>query len=193
MPSTHNQEMLTQVIALTAPGAQERHSLAELTEASVNVQTSLREAQADSPTINSDACVVLLTGEIGLRCNVYNFEQSAMSYEECANHVRQWLTDTSGRATRARAAEAAQAGACNLTPIVRGLHKAVEQVIQEGGEPEKDPAVRLIAHQMTWLTQTYDWSPDHEQANRMRAMAQAQLARTTVDQANQPSIAQKLG
>lgn len=189
--SSHDPKLLAEVIALTSPESQEKYSLLQLTDAATRVQSSLREAQADSPTINSDACVILLTGEIGRRCSVYDFGEGEQSYLSCCDKVTEWLNDTNGRAPRARAADAAQGGAVNLTPLARSLHKAVEQVIAEGGKPELDPAIRLIAHQMTHITSTYDWKPDCDDAKRMRAMAQAQLARHAISSAAQPATALK--
>ena len=154
--------------------------LMELVDAAARAQTTLREAQADSPTIASDPCVVLLTGRIGNLCEVDALDNSMDGYNRCTEEAREWLTDTNGKAQRARAADAAQGGACNLTPLARSLHKAVAQVIEEGGAPQSDPAVRLIAHQMAFLTGTNGWDPDGVDAQRMRAMVQAQLARTAV-------------
>lgn len=43
-------------------------------------------------------------------------------------------------------------GACNLTPISYALHTATKEVIDvQQGSSDKDPAVRLIVHQMAHL------------------------------------------
>ncbi len=44
-----------------------------------------------------------------------------------------------------------QAGACNPSGIAHTLVNACREVLAEGGDQRKDPAVRLIAHQLAWI------------------------------------------
>ena len=44
-----------------------------------------------------------------------------------------------------------QQGACNPIAVSRALTLAIEQVRDERGSIEDDPAVRLIAHQLSFL------------------------------------------
>ena len=48
----------------------------------------------------------------------------------------------------------AETGACNPSGIAITLHHACRQVIREGGRQADDPAVRLIALQLAFLTDT---------------------------------------
>ena len=42
-------------------------------------------------------------------------------------------------------------GACNPSGIALALHNACRQVIEEGGDQQTDPAIRLICTQLSWL------------------------------------------
>ena len=44
-----------------------------------------------------------------------------------------------------------QEGACNPSGIAHALVKACKEVIMEGGDQRKDPAIRLIAHQLSFI------------------------------------------
>jgi len=44
-----------------------------------------------------------------------------------------------------------QEGACNPSGIANALVKACKEVIFEGGDQRKDPAIRLIAYQLSFI------------------------------------------
>lgn len=52
---------------------------------------------------------------------------------------------------RYRDAIAAQQGACNELAVANALVSAIREVRAEGGSARQDPAVRLIAHQLSFL------------------------------------------
>ena len=72
----------------------------------------------------------------------------------------------------------AQAGACNFAAVVKtGLLEAAQAVRAEGGRPGKDPAVRMIMHQLCHLAgievrdtvreahhypEAFDWDRDYQ-------------------------------
>lgn len=54
-------------------------------------------------------------------------------------------------AKRHKDAQTAQSGACNPTPMAKALYDACMEVHAEGGVPREDAAVRLIAHQLSYI------------------------------------------
>ena len=60
--------------------------------------------------------------------------------------------------TRSRfyAAEGIQGGACNISGIAHTLSSAAIAAREDGVQPDKDPAVRLIIHQLAFLARSDD-------------------------------------
>lgn len=47
-----------------------------------------------------------------------------------------------------------QQGACNPSGVALALHEACKECLAEGTDQRKDPAVRLITHQLAFLMDT---------------------------------------
>jgi hypothetical protein len=94
--------------------------------------------------------------------------------------------------TRSRfyAAEGIQGGACNISGIAHALVSAANAARDEGVQPAKDPAVRLIVHQLAFLARTGDvddhWSELMDAVKAGHALAGLFDLLGSVVRANQP-------
>jgi hypothetical protein len=53
-----------------------------------------------------------------------------------------------------------QGGACNIVPLAKALENAAREAREEGIQPSEDAAVRLIVHQLAFLTNYYAMEND---------------------------------
>lgn len=148
----------------------------------VQLQTSLRAANADSPRINSDPAFRLVMIALGERLGLGTFTDFSAAY---ANMERD-CKDTSPRGQRARWADMAQGGAVNLTPMAKSLDSAVSQVTAEGGDPARDDYVRLIAYQMSFIAQTHSLALNAPESSNLVAWCKSALAALAIDELSGP-------
>lgn len=148
----------------------------------VQLQTSLRAANADSPRINSDPAFRLVMVALGERLGLGVFTDFSAAYAV----MERDQGDTGPRGQRARWADMAQGGAVNLTPMAKSLHSAAIQVAAEGGDPARDECVRLIAHQMSFIAQTHSLALKDPPARNLRAWCKSALAALAIDNVTGP-------
>ncbi len=73
---------------------------------------------------------------------------------------------------RFQTAKIAQDGACNPTPISRGLQQAIYEIRDAGGDTNtilNDPACRLIVHQLAHLFRVNDFEDYSEAMSEVEA------------------------
>lgn len=69
-------------------------------------------------------------------------------------------------------AKIAQDGACNPIPLARGLQQAIYEIRDAGGDTNailKDPACKLIVHQLAHLFRTHQFEGYAEAMNEVEA------------------------
>lgn len=73
-------------------------------------------------------------------------------------------------------AKIAQDGACNPIPLARGLQQAIYEIRDAGGDTNailKDPACRLIVHQLAHLFNVLDFRDYSEASGKVEAACAA--------------------
>jgi hypothetical protein len=173
--NVHAEDLLKRVAQ--AAKNHEPKRLVDLCELGVDLQKSLRAANCDSPRINADPAFRWVMVQVGALCNLNNFDAYSHANAEMQSHVGQ----KTPQGQRAGWADMAQGGAVNLTPMMTSLHKASIQVVAEGGVPEKDGSVFLIAHQMAHIAQTMSVAPDSHACGQLASWCDAQRALQAVD------------
>lgn len=175
--NVHSHELLQRIAHFTQ-GDRLATPISTLCNLGVDIQASLRAAKADSPRINADpACRLVMIGLAG-RMELNSFFDYAAAYDKMESDLKK----SGPLGQRASWAKMAQDGAVNLTPMARSLFSAVSQVEAEGGKPEADASVRLIAHQMCCISQTESLTIDSPEASNLVAWCKAHHAALVINE-----------
>lgn len=69
-----------------------------------------------------------------------------------------------------------QEGASNRRLVSRKLHEMIVEVSDAGGDPDSDPAVFLVLHQLVWILTSRDMAHSHEEWRMATEACQAKVA-----------------